>query len=254
MFEGFANRGADRPGRRLAPFVLLSTALYGGGALAFAFAGHREPMPPPPVEVDVVIKAPPPPVKQAPPPPPLPVFAPPPAPDAPKPRPNPQPKPKPKPAAPLVAPKEVPQEAPPEADPVPEAPASDAADTGEISDAYGDVPAAPPVIEPPPPPPPPKKKAPVNLPEDAEPPVPHDRNTPPQMPEEARQRGIEGTVILKLVISDTGAVERIEMLRGDELLARAAIQAVRTWRYSPARLDGEPIATFKIVKLTFRLK
>jgi TonB family protein len=91
------------------------------------------------------------------------------------------------------------------------------------------------------------------LPDGATPAVPDPDNAPPEFPAAARSRGVEGTVILKIVISERGLVQNVDVVKGDEPFASAARQAVARWRYRPASFQGEPIAVFKIVKVPFRL-
>jgi len=94
---------------------------------------------------------------------------------------------------------------------------------------------------------------PIDLPEAATPPRPDAGNRAPEFPETARARGLEGEVILKLVVTPAGTVGDIEVLRGGEPFASAARDAVRSWRYVPAMLDGRRIGVYKIVKVPFRL-
>jgi protein TonB len=94
----------------------------------------------------------------------------------------------------------------------------------------------------------------VNLPEDADPPEPDDNNIMPEYPEEMRTKGIEAQVILKVVITEEGSVTNIQILRGDEPFVTVAKEAVKSWKFSPAKLEGTPIAVFKIIKIPFRLK
>ena len=65
---------------------------------------------------------------------------------------------------------------------------------------------------------------------------------------------IEGRVILKIVISETGQVTSVQVMRGDPLLAQAAVEVVKSWRFSPATLEGKPIAVFRIVPINFSSK
>jgi len=60
--------------------------------------------------------------------------------------------------------------------------------------------------------------------------------------------------VLKIVVEATGAVGRIDVLKGEEPFTSEAIAKVRTWKYEPATLDGVAIAVFKIVDLKFRLR
>jgi protein TonB len=76
----------------------------------------------------------------------------------------------------------------------------------------------------------------------------------PVYPAIAIQARSEGTVILEAVIDETGAVRDVTVLRSVPLLDRAAIDAVRQWRYSPTRLNGVPVAIVMTVSVTFTLK
>ena len=66
----------------------------------------------------------------------------------------------------------------------------------------------------------------------------------PRYPESARRRGIEGTVLLKMRITAQGRVEAVQVVRsaGYPELDESAIEAVRRWRFEPARRNGEPVA------------
>ena len=76
----------------------------------------------------------------------------------------------------------------------------------------------------------------------------------PEYPEQERTVGHEAVVILKIVIEANGGVGRIIVMKGEDPFLAAALTAVRIWRYEPARLEGQTIATYKIVKIPFRLK
>jgi protein TonB len=151
----------------------------------------------------------------------------------------------------MVAPTAIPDQKPAEADP---AQALAVADTPDPTAAAGEAAApaiAKPIEAPPPPKPKPRKAEPVSLPEDADPPEPDPGNAPPAYPEAARTAGLEGKVILKIAISETGAVIDVKVLKGDPILAEAAVAAVKTWHFTPAMLDGKPIAVYKIQPVSF---
>jgi len=59
---------------------------------------------------------------------------------------------------------------------------------------------------------------------------------------------------LKVRISATGEVVDVQLIRGDEPFASAAIAAVRTWRYRPAQLDGRAVAFTRRVQIPFRIR
>ena len=76
----------------------------------------------------------------------------------------------------------------------------------------------------------------------------------PVYPPIAIQARSEGTVILEAVIDETGTVRDVTVLRSVPLLDRAAIDAVKQWRYSPTRLNGAPVAIILTVSVKFTLK
>jgi protein TonB len=58
----------------------------------------------------------------------------------------------------------------------------------------------------------------------------------PEYPQLARRRGIEGLVVLEAILDHQGKIEdEIKVLQSVPLLDEAAIQAVRQWRFKPAR-------------------
>jgi protein TonB len=79
------------------------------------------------------------------------------------------------------------------------------------------------------------------------------RNVAPSYPDLARQSRIQGMVILEAVISPSGSVEDVRVLRGIPLLDDAAADAVRQWRYTPTLLNGVPVAVVMTVTVNFRL-
>ena len=77
----------------------------------------------------------------------------------------------------------------------------------------------------------------------------------PQYTEEARQARIQGTVILQAVITCRGDVQDITVIKGLPLgLTEAAVTAVRTWRFRPATLNGQPISVIYNTTINFRLQ
>jgi protein TonB len=153
----------------------------------------------------------------------------------------------------LIAPKEVPKEKPPEQDPS-KAVAQGGSGDGIPGGQFGGGAVAPPEPPPPPPPPKPKKLEPISLPEEADAPVADAANVAPGYPDAARAAGIEGRVILKIVISEKGEVTSVTVMRGDPILAQAAVEVVKTWKFTPATLEGKPIAVFRIVPINFSSK
>jgi TonB family protein len=66
----------------------------------------------------------------------------------------------------------------------------------------------------------------------------------PSHPTRALQYGNEGWVMLSFVVTETGEVEEpmIEDSSGVEAFESAALEAVSRWRYTPATVNGEPVA------------
>ena len=75
----------------------------------------------------------------------------------------------------------------------------------------------------------------------------------PQYPPLARQARIQGTVLLQAEISKDGTIENLRLISGHPMLAPAAIDAVKQWRYKPYLLNGEPVAVETQVQVVFSL-
>jgi TonB family protein len=60
-------------------------------------------------------------------------------------------------------------------------------------------------------------------------------------PPEAAQKGIQGQVWVKILISETGEVENVEVISGDPVLAKAAVEAARKWTFKPFIKNGKPV-------------
>jgi periplasmic protein TonB len=75
----------------------------------------------------------------------------------------------------------------------------------------------------------------------------------PQYPMIAKQLHIQGVVILKAVISREGRIEQAETVQGQDLLSRAALEAVRQWKYRPYDLNGEPVEVETQITVNFVL-
>jgi periplasmic protein TonB len=75
----------------------------------------------------------------------------------------------------------------------------------------------------------------------------------PVYPALARQGRIQGAVELRAIISKTGAIENLTVVRGHPMLAPAAVEAVKQWRYRPYLLNGEPIEVETDITVNFFL-
>jgi len=77
----------------------------------------------------------------------------------------------------------------------------------------------------------------------------------PVYPPAAQAAGIEGTVLLRAVISTSGDLLGLSVINTavDPELAQAAVQAVSQWHYQPTLLNGEPVEVVTTIAVTFRL-
>ena len=75
----------------------------------------------------------------------------------------------------------------------------------------------------------------------------------PVYPPLARQARIQGAVQLRAIISKAGTIERLALESGHPMLATAAIDAVRQWRYRPYLLNDEPIEIETEITVNFVL-
>jgi TonB family protein len=76
----------------------------------------------------------------------------------------------------------------------------------------------------------------------------------PTYPETAREEGIEGDVLVAMVVDTTGRVSEVEILRGPLLFHDAARAAAHSSIFAPARVNGMPVSFRVIQRLTFQLQ
>lgn len=79
------------------------------------------------------------------------------------------------------------------------------------------------------------------------------RKVQPTYPALARSARIQGTVVLQAIISKQGTIENLTVLTGHPMLAPAAIEAVRQWRYRPYILNNEPVEVETQITVNFSL-
>ena len=84
-------------------------------------------------------------------------------------------------------------------------------------------------------------------------PCPRRSNAKPTYPAEALAAKQTGTVVLKVVILADGSVADVQVMRGDEPFVGAAVEAVKRWKYEPARCKGQPITVYRIIQIPFKL-
>ena len=73
----------------------------------------------------------------------------------------------------------------------------------------------------------------------------------PNYPPLAKQAKISGTVVLRAEISKEGKIQDLRFISGHPMLAQAAIDAVRQWRYKPYLVNGEPVEAGTTVGVMF---
>jgi len=75
----------------------------------------------------------------------------------------------------------------------------------------------------------------------------------PQYPPEAGRERVEGTVVLLAVIGTDGTVKDLRVESGPSVLAQAAIDAVKQWRYKPYLLNGSPVEIDSRITINFTM-
>jgi TonB family protein len=73
----------------------------------------------------------------------------------------------------------------------------------------------------------------------------------PVYPDFARQRGIEGNVVIQATIEANGTVGATKILSGPQSLRQSALHALRQWKYEPAKIDGQNASADVTVTLHF---
>ncbi len=79
------------------------------------------------------------------------------------------------------------------------------------------------------------------------------RDVKPNYPPLAKAARIQGVVVLQAQISKDGSIENLQLISGHPMLAPAAIEAVKQWKYKPYLLNGEPVEVETTVQVNFTL-
>jgi protein TonB len=79
--------------------------------------------------------------------------------------------------------------------------------------------------------------------------------TPPIYPPRCLRMGIEGLVRIRVLVGENGRPQEVTIGKssGESALDNAAIDAVRDWRFEPARRNGVPVRAWAIVPVEFKL-
>lgn len=75
----------------------------------------------------------------------------------------------------------------------------------------------------------------------------------PRYPPDAIKKKIQGTVDLDAVVATDGSVKNLRVIRGEDILVPAALDAVKQWKYSPTLLAGVPVEVALFVQVIFKL-
>jgi len=78
------------------------------------------------------------------------------------------------------------------------------------------------------------------------------KSVSPIYPETARRLNLTGSVTVEVQIGADGKVREVKVVEGEPMLARAAIIAVKQWKYRPSYLNGEPVESSARVVLNFK--
>jgi periplasmic protein TonB len=77
----------------------------------------------------------------------------------------------------------------------------------------------------------------------------------PRYTEVARRAGVQGTVIVEAIIDEQGNVDNVRILRGLPMgLDKAAIEAIRQWRFKPATMGSKPVKVFFTLTVNFTIQ
>jgi protein TonB len=84
----------------------------------------------------------------------------------------------------------------------------------------------------------------------------HLRNPPPPYPAIAKRLRIQGTVLVRVLVSPAGLPKKIELAHtsGAPVLDEAALKAVRDWAFVPARRGVEPVEAWVEIPINFHLR
>jgi TonB family protein len=79
----------------------------------------------------------------------------------------------------------------------------------------------------------------------------------PAYPDEARRAGLQGEVVVEVIIDEEGLVEEAKVVAAVEdapVLGKAAVDAIRQWKFTPAEIDGAAVKVISTISVRFRLQ
>ena len=74
----------------------------------------------------------------------------------------------------------------------------------------------------------------------------------PEYPASAKASGQRGSVVLQVLIGRDGTVQDAKFLQGSLVFARAAIDAVKQWRFKPYSMNGRAVSVEGVITLNFK--
>jgi TonB family protein len=74
----------------------------------------------------------------------------------------------------------------------------------------------------------------------------------PEYPPAARPAKLQGVIVLDVVVGRDGSVMDVRALNGPDVLAQAAMEALRWWRFEPYKVDGKPIVVETKLAMEFK--
>jgi TonB family protein len=79
------------------------------------------------------------------------------------------------------------------------------------------------------------------------------KHVSPVYPPEAREAGIQGVVILEIVIGPDGLVKKAEVVKSVPELDAAAVEAVLQWEFEPTHVNGKAVSVRMTITVNFTL-
>jgi TonB family protein len=74
----------------------------------------------------------------------------------------------------------------------------------------------------------------------------------PEYPPMAKQLKIAGSVEIEAVITESGTVEKVNIVKGNPMLTKAAADAVIKWKFKPITADGKPVKALAPIEFIFK--
>ena len=76
----------------------------------------------------------------------------------------------------------------------------------------------------------------------------------PRYPSLAKEQGLEGAVVMDILIDEKGAVRQASLIEGPDIFRAGALEAIKKFVFRPAKVDGSPVAVRIRYTLRFQLE